>query len=84
MKFNYFLLLILLLSACGQTGPLYLASDKPPIAVAPKAKKQIENEKQAISETQEKIVDEKPPQEQKTTTTEIIDETPPDLNEEAK
>ena len=69
MKINSCIKLIwlgLLLSACGQEGPLYLPTDAPPIAVPPETKKQQLKEKKKIEE-------------KKPTTIEKVQDTPPDL-----
>ena len=47
MKINLFLATFLLsftLSGCGQPGPLYLPTDKPPIYVAPEENTQSDEE----------------------------------------
>lgn len=71
MKINSYIkliLLALLLSACGQEGPLYLPTDAPPIAVPPETKKQLKEKK--------------PIKEKKPATIEKVLDTPPDLIKE--
>ncbi len=88
MNNNYtikFLPLALLLGGCGQTGPLYLPTEKPPITVSPEQKKELEREKaliqkekaqeEATGESGEKAIPE-------SSDDEPVKETPPDLTKE--
>ena len=58
------LLLLGLLSACGQPGPLYLPTDKPPVTVAPdekaKAKKEAPKAESAPKAVDDSIEETKP------------------------
>ena len=75
------LLLTLLASGCGQTGPLYLPTDKPPIAVSSEQKKELE--KDSTKKAQQPQEASKPlPEEKNKETPEESLETPPDLTKE--
>lgn len=67
---------MLMLSGCGQVGPLYLPDDEDPPVMVPKAKKIPVETKQQETNKQPVISDKTPE------TTSTIKETPPDLTTE--
>lgn len=76
--------LVLLLAGCGQTGPLYLPTDKPPITVSPEQKKELERERKLIQQekTRDASGDNTEESVPESPADETVKETPPDLSKE--
>lgn len=53
-KLSMSLIFLMSLLACGQTGPLYLPDQKPPIHVEPEAEPKLAPEPEPVNEQQEK------------------------------